>query len=121
MSKQIKKKYWRYADEINLPSVEKHHKFLWWKWTTTYTPTKYKYDNQASLLEVVNQFIAENKIVDIISISLGAVSYRLEFQDNAKTVLYLDYDTEWYERVGGIELVYTVEGPISGNLDDESE
>jgi hypothetical protein len=110
MSKQIKKKYWRYADEINLPSVEKHHKFLWWKWTTTYTPTKYKYDNQASLLEVVNQFIAENKIVDIIS-----------FKDNAKTVLYLDYDTEWYERVGGIELVYTVEGPISGNLDDESE
>ena len=110
MSKQIKKKYWRYADEINLPSVEKHHKFLWWKWTTTYTPTKYKYDNESSLLEVVNQFIAENKIVDIIA-----------FKDNGKTVLYLDYDTEWYGRVGGIELVYTVKGPISGNLDDESE
>lgn len=96
--KQIRKKFWSFRESITGDPVHEHHKFLWFNWTTIHTPEKFIYDDEAHLLQVVNLFIAENNILDIIS-----------FKDTAGVQCYMDYDNVWNERVGGIELVYSIE------------
>lgn len=98
MTKQIRKKFWNFREAISGDPVHKQHKFLWFNWTTTSIPKKFIYDDEAHLLRVVNLFISNNNILDIIS-----------FKDTAGIQCVEDYDAFWNERVGGIELVYTVE------------
>lgn len=95
MTKRIHQKFWSFSTEVKLPPVEDKHSFLWWSWTTVSEPTEYKHPNAESLLNEVNQFIAENEIDEIIS-----------FQNTCRHITVLDYDCEWIERRGGIELTY---------------
>jgi hypothetical protein len=100
MVKQIRKKFWSFRESISGDPVHQRHRLLFWSWTTTHIPEKFIYDDEAHLLQVVNDFIADNKILDIIS-----------FKDTAGMQSYCDYDNVWSDRVGGIELVYTVAIP----------
>jgi len=92
---KIHERYWSYSEQVALPEITKNCRFLWWTWTETYRFTKDKYNSKAALLEEVNKFIEENDIVDIIS-----------FKNTARMITILDYDYEYEERRGGIELVY---------------
>lgn len=98
MSKKIIKKYWSFSEQIPLPLIEREIGFWLWKETKIFTPTGYKYDSPSHLLHVVNEFIAENHITEIIS-----------FNDTCGNYEKIPFEGPRYiERVGGIELVYAI-------------
>lgn len=96
---KIAKKVWDFSELVSLPPVITKHKFLFWKWENVYNPTEYKYKNSSELLQVVNDFIKQHGIKNIIS-----------FKDTCKVVTYYYSDEDCYssreENEGFIELVY---------------
>lgn len=102
--KQLKTKTWNFSDKVNLPVVEKQRRFLFWKWTSSHTPSVYKYGSKTELFNAVNNFIADNKIENVVS-----------FEDTARIVKCInrDYgcsdDDIWYENDGSIKIVYMEE------------